>query len=100
MEQINELIDELDEIDGNIALQVATHTILHMLGGISIVLDDAVVLRRSFVLLCSCALGVEYMGLDVLDISAVHSLACQLCIYRIKGAFVEGSGQNIACCDH
>ena len=26
MEQINELIDELDEIDGNIALQVATHT--------------------------------------------------------------------------
>ena len=25
MEQINELIDELDEIDGNIALQVAIH---------------------------------------------------------------------------
>ena len=28
MEQINELIDELDEIDGNIALQVATHSLL------------------------------------------------------------------------
>lgn len=49
MEQINELIDELDEIDGNIALQVASQGTLHMLmGGASIVLEAAVVPRRSF----------------------------------------------------
>jgi len=29
IEQINELIDELDEIDGNIALQVNSHCYLH-----------------------------------------------------------------------
>lgn len=29
IEQINELIDELDEIDGNIALQVGPHRAIH-----------------------------------------------------------------------
>ena len=38
MEQINELIDELDEIDGNIALQVTTDRTLHLLVGFPVVL--------------------------------------------------------------
>ena len=69
MEQINELIDELDEIDGNIALQVATHSTLRLLVGVPGVLVQ---------MFPGCW--------PVVYVCATHSLAYQPCACNNYGA--------------